>query len=164
MPVPGYRRWSLAVHAGMVGIGWFVAGMALAITASVDQELVEDLLDVLPPALTGGAIVVAAAVSVPLLWPVWLAIGWFEAGLVSRLARGEDDAVRLARRALHLQAAAWLALGVACVVVTSLPIDAYADPISTEVRLAFLGPLLAAAWHLATAWSITRLDGRVQTA
>lgn len=106
------RSRPLAIHAALVGGGWFV----IAFVALVGL-LPASWWDGLPPAVQGAGLTVVAVAALPVLWPVYLAIGWYEAGLAERLARHDVGALRRARRALHVQAAAFAAAGVAAIVV-----------------------------------------------
>jgi hypothetical protein len=107
----------LQVHSAAVGAGWFV----VAFTALVGSQLSDGLRDwigELPSVVQGVGATVVLAAAIPLAWPVYIAIGWYEAGLASRIGSGDDSARRPAIRLLHGQALAFatasaLAVGVA---------------------------------------------------
>lgn len=141
----------LAVHSAVVGAGWFVVAFA-ALVGSRLSDGVRDWIGGLPSVVQGvGATVVLAAV-VPLAWPVYIAIGWYEAGLASRIRSGDDSARRPAVRLLSGQALAFAAASVLAAGVAWL----YRDAGAGYVSLAWLPLAIIAGFHLRIARALTR--------
>lgn len=71
------RRRALTVHGAIVGVGWFVVALP-ALLLIEGNTGVRDWFGELAPSVQGmiGSVVVLCAI--PLLWPVYLAIGWYE--------------------------------------------------------------------------------------
>ncbi len=102
----------LGAHALLVGIGWFVPAF-VALLSLAEGGAVQEWVREWPAPLQGIGAAVLLAVALPFLWPAYLAIGWYESGLASRLAEGDLAAVMTARRVLRVQALVWLVVGMA---------------------------------------------------
>jgi xanthosine utilization system XapX-like protein len=99
---------TLTVHAVLVGCGWFV----LAFTTLVGLQFSPDArawAGGIAPALLGVVGMLVAVAAVPLAWPVYIAIGWYEAGLADRLRAGDESARVAAGRVLRVQATVFAA-------------------------------------------------------
>ena len=142
-------RKLLSIHAALVGIGWFVVALPslLAVQAS---EAVQDWFGDLAPATQGffGVIVILSAI--PLLWPIYLAIGWYEiqvaTGSSSKTAVGAAG-----RRLLAVQAAMALAASTG---LMALAIAMRGVPGSEYLTLAWVPLAAVAAAHF---WTMRRL-------
>lgn len=136
------RALALGLHAAAVGIGWMPVLLAfLAIPA------LRNAGGSLPPWLVGGSVAVGLAFAVPLLWPVFVAIGWFEANLVEQIGRNDRAAGRAAQ-ILIFQAAAYLILALATLALAW----AYRNTEwgrQDKVRWSWLVPLILALAHVA---------------
>ena len=107
----------LTIHGSVVGIGWFVVALP-SLLAIQGSSSVQDWFGDLAPAVQGMLGVVVVVSAFPLLWPVYLAIGWYE---TQAATRGESTAVlRGVQRVLNVQAVVTLAaaVGVAILAVT----------------------------------------------
>lgn len=142
----------LSVHSIVVGVGWFVVAFAGLVGLQVSdgpRGWVESW-----PAVAqgiGGTIVLAAAV--PFAWPIYIAIGWYESGLASRIRTGDDLARRPAVRLLYAQA---LAFGVASALAGGIA-WLYRDAVGSEyLLLAWLPLALIAGLHLRTARTLAQ--------
>jgi hypothetical protein len=93
------------VHAVLVGFGWVPLAAVAAVGLSGEGAFSLLLLP-LGPALQGLVLTVAVLALLPMLWPVYLAIGWYEAALADRIGRGDRIAAGYAGRALRVQAIA----------------------------------------------------------
>jgi hypothetical protein len=138
---------TLGVHAFVVGAGWFVIAFSGLVGLQVSAGA-QGWVASWPAALQGmgGAVVLAAAV--PLAWPLYIAVGWCESGLASRLGAGDHSARRPAIRLLRVQAAAFLvASAVAATVAWSFRAAVGGD----YLVLAWLPLASIGGWHLWTA-------------
>jgi hypothetical protein len=144
-------RW-LGVHALVVGVGWFVVAFAgLVGLQAIDgfRHWVESLPAVMQG--IGGTIVLAAAI--PVAWPFFIAIGWYESGLAERIRSGDDSARRPAVRLLCAQA---LAFATASVLAGGVALLFRGSIGSEYVLLAWLPLALIAALHVRTATTLIR--------
>lgn len=134
----------LNVHSAAVGAGWFV----VAFTALVGSQLSDGLRDwigELPSVVQGMGATVVLAAAIPLAWPVYIAIGWYEAGLASRIGSGDDSARRPAARLLYGQAFVFASASVLAVGVAWL----YRNAVGAGyVTLAWLPLAIIAGLHL----------------
>lgn len=77
----------LAGHALFMGVGWIplvvIFGFLVEVHPAENSILAWS---------QGGLILMGAIFVLPLLWPVFIAIAWFEAGLAERIAVGEERA------------------------------------------------------------------------
>lgn len=138
----------LGVHAFVVGIGWFAIGLPAFLLLASHPPLQAALgsgASAAPFWLLLGLLVVAAIFALPLLWPLHLAVGWYELGLVGRIRRGDHRAHRLARRMLLGHAVGY------AVIAAGLAVWWRGNP-------AFLVPLAVGGVHAALARQF-RLDG-----
>lgn len=104
----------LGVHAFVVGIGWFAVGLPAFLLISAHPPLEAALRTgalAAPFWVLLGLLVVAAIFALPLLWPLHIAVGWYELGLLARVRRGDQRAHRLARRMLLGQAVGYAVIG-----------------------------------------------------
>ena len=141
----------LTVHSAVVGAGWFVVAFAALVGSQLSAEL-RDWIGGLPSVLQGVGATIVLAAAIPLAWPVYIAIGWYEAGLASRLRSGDDSARGPAVRVLKGQAMAFASASVLAAGVAWLYRDADADYVS----LAWLPLAIIAALHLRIARALTR--------
>lgn len=142
----------LHVHSAAVGAGWFV----VAFTALVGSQLsggLRDWIGELPSVVQGVGATVVLAAAIPLVWPVYIAIGWYEAGLASRIRSGDDSARRPATRLLHGQALVFAAVSVLAVGVAWFYRDADG---AGYVSLAWLPLAIIAGLHLRIARALAR--------
>jgi hypothetical protein len=107
--------WLLGGHAFLVGVSWFAVGLPLVLILG-EHPAVEAALRsgaaTTPLWILTGILAVAAVYAVPLLWPVHLAVGRYELGLVGRVARGDGHARRAAARVLNAQAVGYALIAV----------------------------------------------------
>jgi hypothetical protein len=96
----GPGRW-LAVHAAVVGVGWLPVLLAFALNPALQRAA-----GALPDAVLGPLLLVAALFAVPLVWPLLVAVGWYEAGLAAGVAAGERRALVRAVQVSRLTAGA----------------------------------------------------------
>lgn len=106
----------LRAHALVFGVGWFVVAFG-ALIGLGPLPGVQHLVARLPHALQGAGFVVVAAVAFPLAWPIYLAVGLFEAGLADRILHGDVGARSTARALLRAEA---LAAGLIAVALAAL--------------------------------------------
>jgi hypothetical protein len=144
------RSRALAIHAWTVGAGWFVlAFLTLVVVLPSRPGWVADL----PHPIQGAGVVLIAVIALPLAWPVYIALGWYEAGLVERLAHGDLRAATRARRLLLSQAAVFAggaaAAGALAVAIRSRNGAEY-------VSIAWLPLIAIAVAHLLTARAMLR--------
>lgn len=142
LPRSGDAR-RLAVHSAVVGAGWFVVAFAALVGSQLSDGL-RDWMGDLPSVVQGVGATVVLAAAIPLAWPVYIAIGCYEAGLAARIRSGDDSArppaVRLLNgQALTFAAASVLAAGVAW---------RYRDAGAGYVSLAWLPMAIFAGLHL----------------
>jgi hypothetical protein len=108
------RAWVLGAHAFVVGIGFLALGLPVVLVLA-DHPAVEAAIRGrvanAPAAVSFGALAVVGYYALPLLWPLHLGIGLYEANLIPLLRRGARRAATSARRVLVLQAVAFLVLG-----------------------------------------------------
>lgn len=141
----------LSVHAAVVGAGWFLVAFPALVAMQASPGLT-DWLGGLPAAAQGVAVTVVLAAAVPVLWPAYIAIGWIEAGLASRIRRGDPSARRPAARLLKVQA---LAFAVATAVALTV-LWLYRSENGVEyVALAWVPLAVIAALHLRTARALS---------
>lgn len=141
----------LAVHSAAVGAGWFVVAFAALVGSQLSDQF-RDWIGGLPTVAQGVGATVVLAAAIPLAWPVYIAIGWYEADLASRIRSGDDSARRPAVRLLNGQALVFASASVLVAGVAWLYRDAGADYVS----LAWLPLAVIAALHLRVARALTR--------
>lgn len=141
----------LAVHAAVVGAGWFVVAFAALVGSQLSDEL-RDWIGGLPSVVQGVGATVVLAAAIPLAWPVYIAIGWYESGLASRIRSGDDSARRPAVRLLHGQALAFASASVLAAGVAWLHRDAVG---AGNVSLAWLPLAIIAGLHLRIARALS---------
>ena len=105
-------RW-LTAHATVVGIAWFAVGLPVAVYLSGRSGPAMSIWRTVPPVLQGGIAVSVAVVALPLLWPVWLAIGWAEGSWAEQAAAGDTRAPGRAVRIVSAQAVGWFLVAAA---------------------------------------------------
>lgn len=123
------RSNALLVHAFGVGISWFVIGLPFAIVVMSNAAVRDSLADFVrsaPLPITTGVAAVLAPFAFPYLWPVYMAVGAFEARLSFAMRAGSEAAPRTASRMLLVQAAVYLALG--CGLARWLPGNSWVVP------------------------------------
>lgn len=139
------RRSVLTVHGAIVGIGWFVVALPSLLLIEANAA-VRDWFGELAPSLQGmiGSVVVLCAI--PLLWPVYLAIGWYE----TQAAQHTDAADRRSgpRRLLLIQAGlmASVSVGAALLAVAYRGVDT-----GDYLALSWLPLAVISLAHLSTA-------------
>ncbi len=135
-------------HAVVVGVGWFV--LALPVTVAYGSSAgFREWVSGLPSAVQGMATVLVALAVVPLVWPVYLAIGWSEGRLAERLAAGQTAALRPAARLLQAQGVVFAAVAIA---IAAYALSADRGSWTWDhAWLAWLPPGAISAAHFATA-------------
>lgn len=123
--------------------------MPLAVYVSAQERSGSSLWASMPPQLQGGFAVTAVVVAFPLLWPAWLAIGWFEGSLAEQVGAGNERAATTAVRLLTVQGLAWATIAVIVVVAVHLVGGAVYH--ETALWWAWLVPSLVAAGHVSVA-------------
>jgi hypothetical protein len=110
-------------------------------------------LDAVPTSAQGAVLAVAVVIACPPCWVLWMAIGWYEVSLTERVAAGGAEATTHARLVLRAQAALWIGIAVLCAVLGLWATPSASGPSTWTLptRMAFLGPLVVAAAHGATA-------------
>lgn len=98
-------RW-LSLHSLVVGVGWFVVAFAGLVGLQV-ADAPRQWAETWPTAAQGIGWTVVLVAAVPLAWPFYIAIGWCESGLASRLRAGDDSVRPRAVRLLRAQALAF---------------------------------------------------------
>ena len=147
------RSRALAVHAAVVGGGWFViAFLSLVIVLPARPGWIENL----PISVQGVGLTVTAVAAVPLAWPIYIAVGLCEGRLAERVRVGDAVAVGAARRLLHVQAGAF---GLAGIAVAALGLWVRALHGAGYIALAWLPLLAIAGAHLWTARRVSRSSG-----
>lgn len=141
----------LAVHSAVVGASWFVVAFAALVGTQLNDGL-RDRIGDLPTVVQGIGATVVLVAAVPLAWPIYIAVGWYEAGLASRIRSGDDSARRPAARVLNGQALVFAVASVVGLVVAWL----YRNAGSDFVTLAWLPLAVIAALHLRIARALTR--------
>lgn len=143
------QRRALTVHGAIVGIGWFVVALPSLILIE-GNTAVRDWFGELAPSLQGmiGSVVVLCAI--PLLWPVYLAIGWYEtqAAQHADAAHGRSGPRRLLLIQAGLMAAATIGVAVLAVVYRGVDTGDY-------LALSWLPLAAIALAHLGTAHHLT---------
>jgi hypothetical protein len=149
----------LRLHALVFGVGWLVVAFG-ALIGLGSQPSVKSAISDLWPALQGMGFIVIAVTALPLAWPVYIALGIFEANLADRISLGDLGAVTTARRVLRVQAVAWTLAAVSLVmlavwvgpmngreylVLMWLPIAAIAVVHELTARTLTVGPVGASA-------------------
>ena len=104
---------TLRVHAAVVGGGWIVVALA---ALALSHTALSDWLGELPRPLRGAGLTVVAVSAMPLAWPIYIAIGWYEANLADEVQLGDRSASARARHLLLVQAACFALAGVAAAV------------------------------------------------
>ncbi|MGI8808715.1 MAG: hypothetical protein ACR2KK_12880 [Acidimicrobiales bacterium] len=144
------RALLLGFHAAAVGIGWVPVLLAFMLSPAL-----RDAGRSLPEWFVGGSLLVGVGFAVPLLWPLFLAIGWFEANLAERIGHGEHRAAVLATRVLMLQGVGYLA--VALVALAGALVYQELDWWAQEgVRWAWVVPFGLGVVHVAMARFVRR--------
>lgn len=142
----------LAIHSAVVGAGWFLVAFVALVGTQLNDGL-RDWIGGLPPVVQGLGATVVLAAAVPLAWPVYIAIGWYEAGLASRIGCGDDSARRPAVRLLNGQALAFASASVLAAGVAWL----YRDAVGAGyASLAWLPLAIIATLHLRLAKALAR--------
>lgn len=144
------RSRALAIHAWTVGAGWFVlAFLTLVVVLPARPGWIADL----PHPIQGAGVVLIAVVALPLAWPLYIAVGWYEAGLVDRLAHGDMRAAARARQLVLSQAAVFAVAGVAA---GALAVAVRSRVGAEYLSLAWVPLITIASAHLLTARAIAR--------
>ncbi|HET6951326.1 MAG TPA: hypothetical protein VFI47_13170 [Acidimicrobiales bacterium] len=144
----GPARW-LAVHACVVGVGWAPVLMAFALNPWLRRAA-----GALPDALLGPLLLVAALFAVPLVWPLLVAVGWYESGLAAGVAAGERRAVE---RAVHLSRLIAAALATVAVVAGTASLVTRGDWAGHGLMAwAWVGPALLFGGQAALVRSLVR--------
>jgi hypothetical protein len=100
----------------------------------------------------GNRVHVLVAASIPLAWPVYIAIGWYESGLAFRMRTGDDTARASAVRLLYVQAVAFFVVSVTAAVVAGQ----YRDAVGAGyISLAWVPLAAIAVLHVRTARALT---------
>lgn len=148
-PTNGRRRSrALGWHAGVVGIGWFVLSLPVTVAYGSSTGL-RNWVSQLPSTVQGMAALLVVLAVVPVVWPVYLAIGWHEGRLAERLAAGDTAAIGPAERLLMAQGIVFAAIAVA---VAAYAMSADRGSWTWEhASLAWLVPAAISAAHIATA-------------
>ena len=139
-------RW-LGIHSVVVGIGWFVVAFVGLVGLQASDAL-REWAGSWPVVAQGIGATILLAAAIPVAWPVYIAIGWYESGLATRIARGDDSARRPAVRLLRAQA---VAFGMASVLAVGVALLFRGAVGSEYVLLAWLPLALIAALHICTA-------------
>jgi hypothetical protein len=134
------------VHAFVVGIGWFVVGLPLAIWFSTHEHGGDAIIHAVPDVMLGGTVVVVAVVAFPFLWPLWLALGMAEVSALGRSRNGEPGPARSLARLIGMQAAGWMLLSLVVGAAGNLTFGNWSDH-PPMARGAFLAPAAVALTH-----------------
>jgi hypothetical protein len=136
-------RW-LTVHSVVVGAGCFVVAF-VALVGLQRSDALRAWIETWPFVVqgVGGTVVLAAAV--PFGWPVYIAIGWCESALASRIRTGDDVARLPAVRLLYGQAVAFASASVVAAGVAWLYRDAAG---AGYISLAWLPLAVIAGLHV----------------
>lgn len=102
-------RRVLAIHGSVVGTGWFVVALPSLLLIQGGGGA-QDWFGDLAPAVQGmlGAVIVVCAV--PILWPIYLAIGWYETNRASHF--NPRDGTTAVQRLITAQALLTAAAGI----------------------------------------------------
>lgn len=142
------RHRALAVHAAAIGGGWFVlAFVSLVLVLPARPEWIANL----PTPIQGVALTLVAVAAFPLAWPIYIALGIYEARLAERVRLGDVGAAHVATRVLHVQA------GIFATASVGAAVGAVALRAVNGVGYLGLAWLPLAAIALAHAWTARRV-------
>ncbi len=151
--MPRRARLTAWLHAGGVGMAWMP--MAFVGMAGWGGTGLGEAVRSLPDPVQGALVAAVLLAALPLLWPVYLALGWYESGLAIALGRGDPDAAARLRRLVQVQAGITAVLLIPVTGLAVVAARAWRQGDATGHLVLTWLPLLALVLaHLATAWTV----------